>query len=284
MRRANVQLQADRRFEILASGADLLCALGLPPDLDAGDLRRGRDEPGQPLSLLPLQGRDHRRHRGARPRRDRASSSPRSATGISSTGSRRSRSIIWSSAAPRKSRSVPRSWRRAAAILPSRASIRTWKRTCGRASSRCCSSAAERGEIRRDIDFDGTVTVLFALADGLSWRRAVEPSFNAEAVMPIVLRHGRAAARQSGIGQRQQDRGQSHESGSYRRRRPRRRGASPGSRPGICFRTRRRRAAPRSARRARQPKLFRVSVMDVAASSRAAASSCSRAAPRPTGR
>jgi len=48
-------------------------------------------------------------------------------------------------------------------------------------------SAAERGEIR-DIDFDGTVTVLFALADGLSWRRAVEPSFNAEAVMPLVLR------------------------------------------------------------------------------------------------
>jgi TetR/AcrR family transcriptional repressor of uid operon len=49
-------------------------------------------------------------------------------------------------------------------------------------------NAAERGEIRRDIDLDGTVTVLFALADGLSWRRAVEPSFNAEAVMPIVLR------------------------------------------------------------------------------------------------
>jgi AcrR family transcriptional regulator len=48
-------------------------------------------------------------------------------------------------------------------------------------------SAAQRGEIR-DIDFDGTVTVLFALADGLSWRRAVEPSFNAEAVMPLVLR------------------------------------------------------------------------------------------------
>src|SRR6187401_2561636 len=47
-------------------------------------------------------------------------------------------------------------------------------------------SAAERGEIH-NIDFDGTVTVLFALADGLSWRRAVEPSFNAEAVMPIVL-------------------------------------------------------------------------------------------------
>ena len=49
-------------------------------------------------------------------------------------------------------------------------------------------SAAARGEIRRDIELDGTVTVLFALADGLSWRRAVEPSFDAEAVMPIVLR------------------------------------------------------------------------------------------------
>jgi TetR/AcrR family transcriptional repressor of uid operon len=48
-------------------------------------------------------------------------------------------------------------------------------------------SAAGRGEIRKDIDLDGTVTVLFALADGLSWRRAVEPSFNAESVMPIVL-------------------------------------------------------------------------------------------------
>jgi AcrR family transcriptional regulator len=47
--------------------------------------------------------------------------------------------------------------------------------------------AAERGEIRGDIDFDGTVTVLFALADGLSWRRAVQPSFDAEAVMPLVL-------------------------------------------------------------------------------------------------
>jgi len=47
--------------------------------------------------------------------------------------------------------------------------------------------AAARGEVRCDLDFDGTVTVLFALADGLSWRRAVEPSFNAEAVMPLVL-------------------------------------------------------------------------------------------------
>jgi TetR/AcrR family transcriptional repressor of uid operon len=48
-------------------------------------------------------------------------------------------------------------------------------------------SAADRGEIRRDIDFDGTVTVLFALADGLAWRRTVEPSFDAQSVVPITL-------------------------------------------------------------------------------------------------
>src|SRR6185503_8151723 len=48
--------------------------------------------------------------------------------------------------------------------------------------------ASERGEIRRDLNLDGAVTVLFALADGLSWRRAVEPAFNTEAVMPLVLR------------------------------------------------------------------------------------------------
>ena len=48
-------------------------------------------------------------------------------------------------------------------------------------------SAAERGEIRRDLDLDGAVTALFALADGLSWRRAVQPSFDAAAVMPLVL-------------------------------------------------------------------------------------------------
>jgi len=41
--------------------------------------------------------------------------------------------------------------------------------------------AAERG------DLDGAVTALFALADGLSWRRAVQPSFDAVGVMPLVL-------------------------------------------------------------------------------------------------
>jgi AcrR family transcriptional regulator len=47
--------------------------------------------------------------------------------------------------------------------------------------------AAGRGEISRDLDFDGAADVLMAVADGMSWRRAVDPAFNAESVMPLVL-------------------------------------------------------------------------------------------------
>ena len=50
-------------------GPALLRALRLPRRLDAGHLRRGRHEPGQPLSLFSLEGGADRRHRRARPRR-----------------------------------------------------------------------------------------------------------------------------------------------------------------------------------------------------------------------
>lgn len=43
------------------------------------------------------------------------------------------------------------------------------------------------GEITPDLDFEGIAVVLMALADGLAWRRAVEPGFDAEAILPIVL-------------------------------------------------------------------------------------------------
>jgi len=47
--------------------------------------------------------------------------------------------------------------------------------------------AAERGDISADIDFDGVVTMLMVIADGVWWRRAVDPKFNAEAVLPIFM-------------------------------------------------------------------------------------------------
>jgi TetR/AcrR family transcriptional regulator, repressor for uid operon len=48
-------------------------------------------------------------------------------------------------------------------------------------------TAADRGEIPRDLDLEKIVIVLLALGDGIEWRRAVDPSFNAESVFPMVL-------------------------------------------------------------------------------------------------
>jgi AcrR family transcriptional regulator len=48
-------------------------------------------------------------------------------------------------------------------------------------------NAAERGEIRRDIDPDAAATVLMVLGDGMSWRRSVDPKFDAERALPLIL-------------------------------------------------------------------------------------------------
>jgi TetR/AcrR family transcriptional repressor of uid operon len=48
-------------------------------------------------------------------------------------------------------------------------------------------AAAERGEISRDIDFDAVVAMLMVIADGVWWRRAVEPDFEAKSVLPLFM-------------------------------------------------------------------------------------------------
>jgi len=48
-------------------------------------------------------------------------------------------------------------------------------------------AAAQRGDIRADVDFDAVVTMLMIMADGVWWRRAVEPNFNAEEVLPLFM-------------------------------------------------------------------------------------------------
>jgi TetR/AcrR family transcriptional repressor of uid operon len=48
--------------------------------------------------------------------------------------------------------------------------------------------AAVSGEIRSDLDCDAAATVLLTLHDGISWRRAVDPGFNPEVVLPMILR------------------------------------------------------------------------------------------------
>ncbi|MGE3148030.1 MAG: TetR/AcrR family transcriptional regulator [Pseudorhodoplanes sp.] len=48
-------------------------------------------------------------------------------------------------------------------------------------------TAAERGELPRDLDFERAVIVLLALGDGIELRRAVDPAFDPESVFPMVL-------------------------------------------------------------------------------------------------
>lgn len=48
--------------------------------------------------------------------------------------------------------------------------------------------AAERGEIRADIDLDAAATVLMVLGDGMSWRRSVDTGFDAEHALPLILK------------------------------------------------------------------------------------------------
>lgn len=48
-------------------------------------------------------------------------------------------------------------------------------------------AAAARGDIPGDIDLDGVVTLLMIIADGVWWRRALDPGFDPEAVLPIFM-------------------------------------------------------------------------------------------------
>ncbi|OYY07775.1 MAG: hypothetical protein B7Y70_13875 [Rhizobiales bacterium 35-68-8] len=47
--------------------------------------------------------------------------------------------------------------------------------------------AAARGEIRDDIDMEAAASVLMVLGDGMSWRRSVDPAFDPETALPMIL-------------------------------------------------------------------------------------------------
>jgi AcrR family transcriptional regulator len=48
-------------------------------------------------------------------------------------------------------------------------------------------AAGQRGDIPAGTDFDSVVTMLMVIADGVWWRRAVDPAFDAEAMLPIFM-------------------------------------------------------------------------------------------------
>ncbi len=53
-------------------------------------------------------------------------------------------------------------------------------------------SAAERGEIAANIDFDKCAQMLMVVADGMTWRRACDPNFNVTEALPLMFRMIRA--------------------------------------------------------------------------------------------
>ena len=48
-------------------------------------------------------------------------------------------------------------------------------------------TAAERGDISKDADIDGAVDMLMIIADGVWWRRALDPNFRADAMVPVFM-------------------------------------------------------------------------------------------------
>jgi TetR/AcrR family transcriptional repressor of uid operon len=48
-------------------------------------------------------------------------------------------------------------------------------------------AGAERGDIPSDIDLEAVVTMLMIIADGVWWRRALDPDFRPETVLPIFM-------------------------------------------------------------------------------------------------
>ena len=48
-------------------------------------------------------------------------------------------------------------------------------------------TAVARGDIPKDVDLEGAVTMLMIIADGVWWRRALDPDFDPASVVPIFM-------------------------------------------------------------------------------------------------
>lgn len=187
MRRANAQLQSDRRAEILAAahrcfvrsgfhGASMqdICAeAGMSPGnlyryfpckeaLIAGIAERDRAEVGQQFARADLsQGLFHvlevmARHYFARWPRER---------------------VLLCTEVMAEARRNPE----IARIFSSfDADVRRWLEAMFRAG-------AERGDIPGDIDLGPVISMLMVITDGLWWRRALEADFNPEDVLPVFM-------------------------------------------------------------------------------------------------
>jgi AcrR family transcriptional regulator len=187
MRRANAQLQSDRRAEILAAaqrcfvragfhGASMqeICAeAGMSPGnlyryfpskeaLIAGIAERDRAEVGQQFAradlsrglFAVLEGMAHH-YFAERPREQ----------------------VLLCTEVMAEARRNPQIARISAGFD---ADVRKWLGELLRA-------ATARGDIPGDIDLDAVITMLMVIADGVWWRRALDPDFDPEALPPIFM-------------------------------------------------------------------------------------------------
>jgi TetR/AcrR family transcriptional repressor of uid operon len=63
--------------------------------------------------------------------------------------------------------------------------VKTWLRNL-------LQAAVEHGDIPAEVDLDGAVTMLMIIADGVWWRRALDPAFDPVSVVPVfmdIVRH-----------------------------------------------------------------------------------------------
>jgi TetR/AcrR family transcriptional repressor of uid operon len=64
---------------------------------------------------------------------------------------------------------------------------------------------AVRGEVAPGVDFDAAATMLMVLGDGMFWRRAVDPGFDPETVLPLVLHMVHCMLTKPGAGEEKPD-------------------------------------------------------------------------------
>jgi TetR/AcrR family transcriptional repressor of uid operon len=66
-------------------------------------------------------------------------------------------------------------------------------------------AAAERGDIPDDIDLEGVTTMLMIIADGVWWRRALDPEFDPASVLPMFMDIARHMLGGSSVGVRDEE-------------------------------------------------------------------------------
>ena len=137
------------------------------------------------------------------------------------------------------------------------------RRRAQMAASTMFNAAAERGDIAEDVDIDGAVDMLMIIADGVWWRRALDPNFRAEALIPMFMDVARHMLRGRAHGVPLRTRRSRHEGEPHHRGRSGRRRRACGSLSGhlIPHESAESKAALRAGE-AKAEKLFRVAVIE----------------------